>query len=241
MEIRVITPITSPDFSSAEEFSDNVGVGTRVSHVQIEYGPASIESAYDEALAAPDTIQKIVDAERDGVDAVVINCMGDPGMHAGREVVSIPVIGPCEASMHLASMLGHKFSVITVLDSLIPQFSNQAKVYGVPDKLASVRSVGIPVLELEDDFDAMVGALVEQAVSAVTRDGADVIVFGCTGMLGAAEGVRTGLESHGISGVPVIDPMVASVRLAEALTAVGLTHSKRTYPAPPEKAVVGYR
>ena len=241
MRIRVVTPITSEDFSSADEFQQYANDGTEVSHSQIEYGPASIESAYDEALATPDTVAKIADAERDGVDAVIINCMGDPGMHAGREVVSIPVIGPCEASMHLASMLGHKFSVVTVLDSLEPQFTNQAKVYGVPEKLASVRAVDIPVLDLDKDFDRMVGALIEQAMAAVTEDGADVIVFGCTGMLGAAERVEDGLKERGATGVPVIDPMIASVKLAEALVGSRLSHSKRTYPTPPQKAIVGFR
>ncbi len=241
MKIRIVTPITSEDFSSADEFQQYANVGTEVSHSQIEYGPASIESAYDEALAAPDTIAKIADAERDGVEAVIINCMGDPGMHAGREVVSIPVIGPCEATMHLASMLGHKFSVVTVLESLKPQFSNQAKIYGVQDKLASVRAVDIPVLDLDKAFDRMVDALVEQALLAVTEDGADVIMFGCTGMLGAAQRVEDGLKERGAAGVPVIDPMVASVKLAEALVGAGRSHSKRTYPAPPEKAIVGFR
>lgn len=241
MKIRVVTPITSADFSSADEFQQFANAGTEVSHSQIEYGPASIESAYDEALAAPDTIAKIADAERDGVDAVIINCMGDPGMHAGREVVSIPVIGPCEATMHLASMLGHKFSVITVLESLKPQFANQAKIYGVQDKLASVRAVDIPVLDLEKDFNRMVDTLVDQAMLAVAEDGADVIMFGCTGMLGAAQRVEDGLNARGAIGIPVIDPMVASVKLAEALVGAGLCHSKRAYPVPPEKMVVGFR
>ena len=240
MKLRIVTPITTHGFSCADDFASVVGPDTELSHAEIDRGPASIECAFDEALAAPDTIAKIVEAERDGVDAVVINCMGDPGMHGGREAVSIPVVGPGEATMHIASMLGHSFSVITVLDTLRPQFENQAKVYGVRDKLASVRSVDIPVLDLEVDRARMVNALIEQAIRAIEEDGADVLIFGCTGMLGAADQVQQGLAARGYDGVPVIDSMVAAVKLAEALADAGLRHSKRTYPFPPSKRIVGY-
>mgnify|MGYP003320815669 CR=1 FL=1 len=50
--------------------------------------------------------------------------MGDPGLQGARECVSIPVIGPCETAMHFASMLGHKFSVLTVLERTVPLIEN---------------------------------------------------------------------------------------------------------------------
>ena len=43
-----------------------------ISRVEISRGPASIESAFDDMLAVPDTVAKIIEAERDGVHAVVI-------------------------------------------------------------------------------------------------------------------------------------------------------------------------
>jgi allantoin racemase len=240
MKVRIITPITTRGFTSADDFSAIVRPDTELSHIEIDHGPASIESEFDEMLATPATVARIAQAERDGMDAVVINCMGDPGMMAGREVVSIPVVGPCEATMHIAAMLGHTFSVITVLKSLRPIFENQAKVYGLRDKLASVRAVEIPVLELEDDRDRLVNALIDEAILAINEDGAHVMIFGCTGMLGAAEAVQRGLEARGYDGVPVIDSMVAAVKLAEALVDLGVRHSKRTWPFPPPKSIVGY-
>jgi allantoin racemase len=239
--IRVVTPVISDGFLRQPElFQPVAGWQTEISHVQIERGPASIESEFDEAMAVPDTLAKIIEAERDGVDAVVIDCMGDPGMLAAREAVSIPVFGPGEATMHIASILGHRFSIVTVLSSCIPMMENQAKVYGLADKLASVRSVDIPVLELEQDTTRTVNALVDESIKAIEQDGAHVIVFGCTGMLGCALGVKEGLVRRGYPGVPVIDPMPAAIKLAEALVDLGLTHSKRTYPNPPRKLIAGY-
>jgi allantoin racemase len=239
--IRVVTPVLGDGFlRQAEQFQPVAGWQTEVSHVQIERGPASIESEFDEAMAVPDTVAKIIEAERDGVDAVVIDCMGDPGMHAAREAVSIPVLGPGEATMHIASILGHRFSIVTVLSSCIPMMENQARVYGVADKLASVRSVDIPVLELEQDVARTVEALVGESIQAIERDGAHVIIFGCTGMLGCAVGVKAGLAQRGYADVPVIDPMPAAIKLAEALVDLGLTNSKRTYPYPRPKRIAGY-
>lgn len=73
MKLRVITPITSHGFASAEDFASIIRSDTELSHVEIDHGPASIESDYDEMLATPDTVAKIIQAEQDGMDAVIIN------------------------------------------------------------------------------------------------------------------------------------------------------------------------
>jgi allantoin racemase len=240
MKLRIITPITTHGFASVDAFLPLVRSDTELSHVEIDHGPASIESDYDEMLATPATVARIIEAERDGMDAVIINCMGDPGMQAGREAVRIPVIGPCEATMHVASMLGHTFSVITVMKALRRQFENQAKIYGLQDKLASVRAVEIPVLDLESDQQRLVRTLADEAQLAVEQDGAHVMVFGCTGMIGAAQGVEQELAARGYPDVPVIDSMVWAVKMAEAVADMGLRHSKLSWPFPPEKRIEGY-
>jgi allantoin racemase len=59
-------------------------------------------------------------------------------------------------------------------------------------------------------------------------------------MIGVDREVRAGLSKHGIGDVPVIDPGILNLKIAEALADVGLTHSKRTYPVPPHKEIVGF-
>lgn len=239
MHVRVVTPITTRGFRRLSDFDDLQGPSLKVDMVEIDTGPASIECELDEALAVPDTVAKIVEAEREGIHATIIDCMGDPGLKPARECVSIPVLGPCETAMHLASMLGHGFSVVTVLERIRPMIENQAKVYGVPDKLKSVRAVDIPVLDLEEDQTRVERVLTEQALIAVERDHADAIIFGCTGMLGCAAAVRRGLLAAGYN-VPVIDPVPAAINVAAALLASDLSHSKTTYATPPRKSIVGY-
>jgi allantoin racemase len=239
MHIRVVTPITTPGFTAASDFEPLARADTTVSHVELDVGPASIESAFDEALALPDTIGKIIRAEQDGADAVVVDCFGDPGVDAGREATEMLVLGPAQTSMHLAALLGQRFSVVTVLNAVIPLIEDLAGKYGLADKLCSVRTVDIPVLEL-DQHDRLVRALADEAVKAVEEDGAHVIVFGCTGMRGCAAGLRADLEKRGYPGIPVIDPVIAAFKLAEAIVDLGLTPSKRTYMTPRDKALPGY-
>ena len=241
MKIRAVTPIITTVFGPMiiKEFERVARPDTEISNVFLAAGPASVESAYDEAIAAPDVVAKVREAEEDGMDAVIINCFGDPGLDAARELVSIPVIGPCETSMHMAAMLGHKFSVITVLERLIPELELHAQKYGVGWKLASARSIDLPVLDLEKGREQFVDLMVERAAEAVEEDGAHVIVLGCTGLAGLDAQVKSGLSKAGYE-VPVIDPASIALKMAEALVDAKLTHSKRTYPQPPEKEIVGY-
>jgi allantoin racemase len=242
MKIQIVVPITTKEFRGMveDEFRAVAGPGVEINVAFIERGPASIESRYEEMLAVPDTVAKIQQAEREGAKAVIIDCMGDPGLGAAREAVSIPVIGPAQAAMHLAALLGHKFSVVTVLERLFPLIEDECRLYGLIEKLASCRAVSVPVLELEKDRQRLVDLLVEESVKAVKDDGAHVIVFGCTGMAGCAGDVQQGLAKRGYADVPVVDPTLAALKLAQSLVELGLSHSKRTYGFPPKKEITGY-
>jgi allantoin racemase len=91
-----------------------------------------------------------------------------------------------------------------------------------------------------DDHARLLRALVDQSVKAVEEDGAHVIILGCTGMAGLAREVEKGLNKRGIGDVPVIDPGILALKIAEALADMGLSHSKRSYPFPPQKEIIGY-
>ena len=241
MEIRVVAPVTSRSFLGPTEqtYVAAARPDSEISVVGLDRGPASLESDYEDALAVPDLLNKVRGAEREGVDAVIIDCMADPGLGPARELASIPVVGAAQASMHLAAILAHRFSVVTILERDTPLIERLARLYGLEDKLTSTRPVNIPVLELEKDRDRLVKALIEQSAQAVLKDGAHAIVFGCTGMIGLARSVEEGLAQRGCE-VPVIDPSLAALKWAEGLVETGLAHSKRTYPHPPEKEISGY-
>ena len=239
VHVRIVSPVVLGTRRDPAALRSLERPGLCVSRTKITRGPATVESELEDGLALPETVALVVEAEREGCDAVVIDCMGDPGLHASREAVSIPVIGPCEMGMHLAASLGHRFSVVTALGRGRVMFEARADRYGCASRLASVRAVEMAVMDLDLDRDQMVRALAEAAGDAVREDRADVILFGCTGMFGAAEKVRAMLLEEGLD-VPVIDPVPAAVHIAAGLVSAGLSHSKTAYPPPQEKPMPGY-
>lgn len=203
---------------------------TEISVDCISTGPESIESCYDEVLAGPEIVRRAVEAERQAFDAVVVYCFSDPAVEAARELVSVPVIGPGEASILSALALGQRFSIVTVLEETIPRNVAHAHRLGVPPwRLASVRSVGIPVSRLRDDLDQTYNMLLPVARRCRDEDGAHIIVLACLGMAGLGERLQEEL------GLPVVDPAFVAIAWAEWLVALGLRHSQRTYPRPAQK------
>lgn len=237
--IAVIAPITTKDFVSASDFESFGVAGIAVSVSCLDFGPPSIESAYDDALAVPDLLRRCVEAERDGAKAVVIDCMGDPGVRAARELVSIPVLGPSETSMHVAALLGRRFSFVTVLPSVIPMLHDMVHAYGMRDRFASVRCTHQRVLEIRSDPQFTYRRLIEESIAAATQDAADVVILGCTGFMGAADEIRREFLLRNIS-VSVIDPVSVTLHTAATLARLNLAHNKTQYPFPAIKAVVGF-
>ena len=105
--------------------AEYAGVETTTGIDDVSEGPASIESAYEEYLSIPASVARCAELELEGWDAVVLGCFGDPGLDAFREIVSIPVVGPGEASVLLAASLGHRFSIVTISDSVVRAIERQ--------------------------------------------------------------------------------------------------------------------
>lgn len=239
MHIRVITPVIPTGLTSAEDFQGILGPQDIVDFTELDSGPASIESAFDRVLAAPDVVAKIIASERDGVDAVVIDCMEDPGLDAARECVSIPVLGPCQTAMTLACTLGHRFSVMSVSRNMGLHFGALALKYGVATKYASTRSVDIMVKDLDSHAQELRDNLFTAACTAIVEDHADVIIIGCTGMADVALTLVSDLRARGYD-VPVIDPIPVTLRMAKLLVDSGLAHPGLSYPRPQTDTISGF-
>lgn len=242
INIRIITPHVTPRPKKLKEVQGVAESNPDVAFSQtgIAAGPASIEGSFDEAISAPGVVAACLAAERSGIHGVMIDCMGDPGLDAAREAVGIPVVGPGETTMHVAATLGHKFSVVTVLDRVRPLLERNARAYGVSDKLASVRAVEIPVLEIEKDPEQLLQALLQESVKAVTQDHAEVIILGCTGFTGVSDELQSALHDAKFD-VPVLNPMQTTVSYAIMLARLGLSHSKKAWPQPDlGKGLKGY-
>lgn len=219
--ILVVNPVGTDqwDESDAGYLRQKARKGTTIDIVSLDRGPVSLEGVCYETEAIPEILQRVRAGATDH-DGILINCFLDPGVMAAREAVDIPVAGPGESGMILASLLGHTFSILAVAKNLIPRHFVQARLLGLEVRLASVLNLGIPVVDLLGDPQKTVQVALEQARLARDRDGAEVIVLGCTGMATLAETIQEQLD------VPVVEPAAAALKILEATIDLGLTHSR---------------
>lgn len=199
--------------------------GTAVEIADAPGGPFSIESAAEEALCVQPTLVAL--SKRTAApDAMIVGCFGDPGLAAFREALACPVVGPFEASLHLGAQLGRRVGVVTVVDSVVPVLDHLARGMGESANYAGSIAVNINVLDLRAQQATLAETIVDAGRRLVRERNADVLVLGCMSMafLGMAETIG------GRCGVPLLNPARVALKTAEALVALGLTHSRRTYP-----------
>jgi allantoin racemase len=193
--------------------------------------PSSIESRMEELELAQWIIERSMEAERRGFDAVITGCFGDPGVEAARERVRIPVIAPGETALLTARMLAHHYSVITPLKETVPLAREQAHRVGVAPFIASIRPLDVPVEEIRKRDPRTIEKIVRLGRACVEEDGAELLVFACASMSLLSDVVEARI------GVPVINSVRLSLRAAEMLVGAGLAHSPVTFPTPPKLAV----
>jgi len=238
MRILLINPNTSESFTKKiQTIADKFALPTtQALAVNPASGPRSIECIYDELLSSPGTLETAL-KHLDDCDAFVIACYSDhPSVYALREITDKPVLGIAEASMLIACMLGHKFSVVTTNREWEPLLLDAVQHYGLAARCASVRSTGMPVLALESaSSEETYQMILTASRRALEQDGAEVICLGCAGMTGLDKQLEADLN------VPVIDGVTGAIKLLEGLVGYGLRTSKRlAYSQPNYKELVGY-
>jgi len=214
---------------------------TQVDVVSLERGPMHLEYHYYEALVIADTLHTVRKAELDGYDAAVIGCFYDPGLLEAREITEkLVVTAPAEAAMHIATTLGHSFSILVGRRKWIPKMHENVVKYGFSEKLASFKSLDMGVYDFQKDPALTAQRMRDAAREAVEVDGAEVIILGCTIEFGFYKELQEEL------GVPVIDAILAPFKYAEFLSELkgrfAWTHSKiYGYESPPRSEIAEWK
>jgi allantoin racemase len=209
------------------------GADTTIDCISPPAGPRSIEGFTDETLAAYHLVDVVAGA-RGKYDGVVVACYGDPALAACREVSDVPVVGIAEASFHMASMVAHKWSVVTVLPRIKPLLEEVVHRNGLERRCASIRPAPLTVLEIEEDLDRAKRMMLEEARIAIREDGAEAILLGCAGLGPIDKAMQAEL------GVPVFDGTACAVKMLEALISYGVSTAKvAAFLAPEPKELVG--
>jgi allantoin racemase len=200
---------------------------TTVAVRQVAEGPEALESSLDESMVVPHVLEEVRAAALDGTEAIVIAAFCDPGLDAAREMTSIPVYGLEETTLSVALLLGNRFGILTERAHKVAVKQQRIRRYGFESRCAGVRALRLGVVELARDPALAREVGLATARRLIDDDGADVIVMGCASLAGQGRDFEQAL------GIPVLDPLAVTFKVAEGLTDLGVRHSKHGLYATP--------
>lgn len=203
----------------------------------------AIENREELAQVIPGILRIVRESCESGkYDAIIILGGLDPGLYAAKEIgaqFGIPIVGATHSEIVFAYALGNKYSVIDILDCIAISIRQNIMSYGMNDKCASVRSIEWPFLKLRaNPPEAAVDAFVKQCIETIEKDGADVIVCGCTAILLIQPLVQEKLRELGYD-VPVLHGYKCAIEMARSLVNMKVSQSKFAFPnkIPRKKAI----
>ena len=158
-------------------------------------------------------------AEREEFDAVIIGCYLDPGLQAAKQLLSIPVLGIAESSMHFAATACSKFAVVTSdkhyvlgIETLVMRYGMERSVIlNSPVRAVTFDSDHYEKLLFSGEYEPIIENFQTIARSCV-EDGAELIIVGC----GTLAAILTGQGLNAIGDVPMINPLLVTIKFAEA-------------------------
>lgn len=216
VSVRWLNPIGHPTYDApiAQLLHAIKQPSTQVDVVSLDlkHSPTHLEYRAYEALTYGPIVRIARASAQQQIDALVVGCFYDPALEDAREISgNTLILAPCQASLQVAANLANRFSIIVGRTKWMEQMHARVQVYGAQKRLASMRSLGMGVDEFQRDHALTRQKIIQQARLAVEEDGAEAIVLGCTLEFGFFEQVQAEI------GVPVIDPVIAAFKMAEAL------------------------
>lgn len=154
-------------------------------------------------------------AEKEDYDGLIVGCLTDPGYGILRSILKIPVIFSGEISMHIACMVGKKFSVVARTKRTAYRIYQNVQNYGLCERAVqpTFMEISLEILSqslrnpkpLLDIFYSKCDGLIAQ--------GAEVIIPGC----GVLSALLSKLKISKYKDAVILDTTGVSVKIAEAL------------------------
>ena len=179
-------------------------------------GPAEIQGA------APIFFEAFRQAEREGYDAVVPLGTLDLGVDGGKSAVDIPVVGPTEACLHVASLIGDRFGVMVYHPSLVTFSRAIIRRYSMEQHIVGFGVSGFDLPDLAAHHDEVVANFVREATKLVDQ-GAEVIYP--MGISQCPVHIKPQWLQEQV-GVPVVEGIGTPIRMAGMLAGLGLSQSR---------------
>jgi Asp/Glu/hydantoin racemase len=218
MRILVVNPFGGTEFRGQENLR-------RIKRPDTEFEMVNIAQAYPlrnnqwlyfrHACTDP-TLEKVIWGEACGFDAIFISCQLDIGLYEARTLVEIPVTGTLESAALFCATMGRRFSLLAVDEQNGEIQRDLLRLYGLERNLVSVIPIHLDANDLYPERtseDAVFDRVLAAAGLARRRDGAEMVVPGCT-LFGSLLSHRRDAFDAAV-GIPSVDGMTAGFKLAE--------------------------
>lgn len=176
--------------------------------------PANIDYFWPKHLLEVAVFEECQRLEQEGADAIIVGCCYDPGVRVARELVDIPVVGPLEASLNMASYFGHRPTIVTDHHKAVPYIEDLVRLYG-QQNVRNVRCIDWWVTEMVTAPAEVAADAAREAAAALEADDADLVVLGCT-IIAACLTQHT-RDTGEYRDIPVVNPNLLALKSAEML------------------------
>ncbi|MGM0509345.1 MAG: aspartate/glutamate racemase family protein [Fusobacteriota bacterium] len=235
-KLRIIVPANTDKFNKyiLESPRSVIPESVDLDIKNITGGNDYIACRYNIMQNEPHLVKAAKESQDEGVQGIFVSDMDFCGVEVAREVLDIPIIGGFRPSAFTAMSLGQKFSIITITESIMDYQIEHIRAFGITQNFASIRPTQIPVPVLSGMYTnpTYKGEVIEKVTSeskkAIEEDGADAIIFGCTGFIDIASEVHRNLKTDGYD-VPVLDPNKVGINFLYTLVNNKLMQSRLTY------------
>jgi allantoin racemase len=210
-------------------------------HGITKVGGVADQYRYLEYLESGEVMENVQTAMKEGYDAFLIGNIADPGLRECREIASIPVLGLCESALHLASIMGASFSLVTLNEKFTARIVENVDRAGLRSRLNSIGRMKLDrILDLKEGFTDPTARqsiidMFMQAAAPTVDQGAEVVIpaGGVAMALLADAGVH-----HAGRGAPILNGITSLVKMGEMAVRMnrlmqGNFVSKRLAYAPP--------
>lgn len=215
MRILLVNPNTTAAVteSCARVAREVAAPGTEIVPLTGEFGARIISSRAENAIAAHGLLTLLARHHADA-DAVLLAVSYDTALSAGREMLSIPVVGMTEAALLTAHLVGTRFGLVTF--GTPAAYRELVAGHGLAARFAGLRSIDTAASTVYADPQSVEKRVIEAATALAKEDGAECVVLSGAAMAGFANRIKDAVP------VPVLDGIACGIPLCEMLVRLQL-------------------
>lgn len=180
-----------------------------------------INSQEDELQATPSIIEAIKHSAKQGSDAVIVYCFGEPGVKQARQEVNIPVFGIASPAMHTASLLDKQFSVIASIDTHCPLIKDLAQQFKLVSQMEEPISINISPNSISNSNDLINTDVLNQIRHAIEIKKVEAFILGCGSMQGKSNYVAQVIKQQLGYNITIIDPLPTAIYMSYSVVHMG--------------------